>query len=148
MAVRTFHYSNETRLEAIECFERGLGYKATANELGIPQSTTRDWRRKWAAQDFSANNGLVGMAAYELMKDNQMRYVATNQDKFFVTAYRNATGQTVSVKTAKQRVICAMQYLPELFEETPMAVAKIEKAPRMHRVFRLIDTDVRYARRW
>lgn len=41
------------RSEAIELFEQGLGYKATAAKLNLHVSTVRDWKRMWKAGVFT-----------------------------------------------------------------------------------------------
>lgn len=38
-------YTVEVRQAALECFEKGYGYKFTAKRLGIAPSVTRDWCR-------------------------------------------------------------------------------------------------------
>ena len=49
-------YNKETRRAAKKCFEHGLGYKATAKYLGIPQSAVREWNRLYKEGRFIINN--------------------------------------------------------------------------------------------
>ena len=43
------------RQAAVVCFQKGLGYQRTAEEIGVPASTVRDWKRLWKAGKFSVN---------------------------------------------------------------------------------------------
>ena len=47
-----FTYPKTTRSEALRCFERGLGYKATAKVIRVPVFTVRDWLRQWKKNQF------------------------------------------------------------------------------------------------
>lgn len=53
----------------IECFERGLGVRATARALGAGRTTVARWHRKWRGVRGGAILvvGVSGMAARELM---------------------------------------------------------------------------------
>lgn len=44
---------NEKKLECLELFEKGNGYKRTASITGLNAYTVRDYRRKYAAGDTS-----------------------------------------------------------------------------------------------
>ena len=44
---------NEKKLECLELFEQGKGYKATATITGLNTYTVRDCRRKYASGDTS-----------------------------------------------------------------------------------------------
>lgn len=43
----------EKRQAAVDCFQKGLGYKRTANLIGVTESTVRDWKRLWKANRFT-----------------------------------------------------------------------------------------------
>ena len=55
--------SAATRRKALKLFERGLGYKAVAEILGLAPSTVRDWGRAFKKGRFSVE-----------LHANQMRY--------------------------------------------------------------------------
>ena len=44
---------NEKKLECLELFEKGNGYKRTASITGLNTYTVRDYRRKYASGDTS-----------------------------------------------------------------------------------------------
>ena len=44
---------NEKKLECLELFEQGNGYKRTATITGLNTYTVRDYRRKYASGDTS-----------------------------------------------------------------------------------------------
>ena len=55
---------SEKRLECLELFEKGIGYKRTASLTGLNIYTVRDYRRKYAVGDTSwaereDNSGLI-----------------------------------------------------------------------------------------
>ena len=45
----------EKRQAVIVCFQKGLGYKRTAEVIGVSASTVRDWKRLWNAGKLSVN---------------------------------------------------------------------------------------------
>ena len=45
--------SSEKKLECLQLFEQGHGYKATATITGLNTYTVRDYRRKYASGDTS-----------------------------------------------------------------------------------------------
>ena len=47
-ATRTRTHAPEVRQRAVEILQEGVGHRALAAELGIPQATARQWARAYA----------------------------------------------------------------------------------------------------
>lgn len=47
-ATRTRTHAPEVRQRAVEVLQEGVGHRALAAELGIPQATARQWARAYA----------------------------------------------------------------------------------------------------
>ena len=47
-ATRTRTHASEVRQRAVEVLQEGVGHRALAAELGIPQATARQWARAYA----------------------------------------------------------------------------------------------------
>ena len=47
-AARTRTHAPEIRQRAVEILQEGVGHRALAAELGIPQATARQWARAYA----------------------------------------------------------------------------------------------------
>lgn len=47
-ATRTRTHAPEVRQRAVEALQEGVGHRALAAELGIPQATARQWARAYA----------------------------------------------------------------------------------------------------
>ena len=45
-------YTEEVRQAARACFDEGIGYRATADRLDVPQSTVREWNRLYKKGQF------------------------------------------------------------------------------------------------
>lgn len=47
-ATRTRTHAPEVRQRAVEILQEGVGHRALAAELGVPQATARQWARAYA----------------------------------------------------------------------------------------------------
>ena len=58
-ATRTRTHAPEVRQRAVEVLQEGVGHRALAAELGIPQATARQWARAYAVVKDRLENGLT-----------------------------------------------------------------------------------------
>ena len=68
----------EKRQAAVDCFQKGLGYKRTAEAIGVSASTVRDWKRLWNAGKFSVNPmvsslGPLTPSEKEIIRDKRIK---------------------------------------------------------------------------
>ena len=68
----------EKRQAAVDCFQKGLGYKRTAEAIGVSASTVRDWKRLWNAGKFSVNPmvsslGPLTPSEKEIIRDRRIK---------------------------------------------------------------------------
>lgn len=56
-ATRTRTHAPEVRQRAVEVLQEGVGHRALAAELGIPQATARQWARAYAVGGAVLNAG-------------------------------------------------------------------------------------------
>ena len=68
----------EKRQAAVDCFQKGLGYKRTAEVIGVSASTVRDWKRLWNAGKFSVNPmvsslGPLTPSEKEIIRDRRIK---------------------------------------------------------------------------
>ena len=63
---RRYFYNEAARRAAMACFEKGMGYKTTARELGIPQAAIRQWNRLYKEGRFTIKNGYSSIKSKDL----------------------------------------------------------------------------------
>ena len=62
-ATRTRTHAPEVRQRAVEILQEGVGHRALAAKLGIPQATARQWARAYAACSARAPIAAIGGAS-------------------------------------------------------------------------------------
>lgn len=118
---RTTPYSEEIRRMAQTCFAEGLGYKATATKLGIPESITRDWRRQWMQGCFRRNNETFAQALRQVMLEANVRFVCRNDSNLLAEAYKRIRGYEETPRAMALSVLESVKN-SELFIRLPMYV--------------------------
>lgn len=61
------------REQAVELFERGIGYGLTAKRLGVPAETVRDWQKTYRA---IGEDGLFAMGGQQARYDYETKVAA------------------------------------------------------------------------
>ncbi len=68
----------EKRQAAVDCFQKGLGYKRTAEVIGVSAYTVREWRRLWNDGELSVNPmvsslGPLTPSEKEIIRDRRIK---------------------------------------------------------------------------
>ena len=61
------------RERAVEMFEKGLGYRSAARELGVPAEAVRDWQKTYRA---TGRDGLLAMGGRQARYDYETKVAA------------------------------------------------------------------------
>ncbi|WP_048774775.1 helix-turn-helix domain-containing protein, partial [Sanguibacter keddieii] len=63
------------REQAVELFERGIGYGLTAKRLGVPAEAVRDWQKTYRA---IGKDGLLAMGGQQARYDYETKVAAAS----------------------------------------------------------------------
>ena len=70
-------HDRSLRERAAEMFERGLGYKSAARELGVPDEAVRNWQKTYRA---TGRDGLLAMGGGQARYDYETKVAAASAD--------------------------------------------------------------------
>lgn len=99
----------EKRQAAVDCFQKGLGYKRTAEAIGVSASTVRDWKRLWNAGKFSSSPVVTSLGPLTASEKNTIRQMRGTGQKAETIA--QALGRPVATIT---RFMHSAEFLPFL----------------------------------
>lgn len=96
-ATRTRAHAPEVRQRAVEILQEGVGHRALAAKLGIPQATARQWARAYAVggADAVLNAGARHHTySYDVKKGGIANGMVRPQGRIFLAAPLLQCGQT------------------------------------------------------
>ena len=97
------------RQAAVVCFQKGLGYQRTAEEIGVPASTVRDWKRLWKAGKFSVTPMVSSLGPLTESEKDIIRQMRASGQKAETIA--QTLGRPVATVT---RFLHSAEFLPFL----------------------------------
>ena len=99
----------EKRQAAVDCFQKDLGYKRTAEAIGVSASTVRDWKRLWKAGKFSTSPVVTSLGPLTTSEKDTIRQMQVTSQKAETIA--QALGRPVATVT---RFLHSAEFLPFL----------------------------------
>ena len=104
----------EKRQAAVVCFQKGLGYQRTAEAIGVPASTVRDWKRLWKTGKFSVTPMVSSLGTLTPSEKEIIRERRTKGDRTETIA--QALGRPTATVA---RFLHSAEFMPFLADAAP-----------------------------